>query len=160
MFNLAPCENDFERKFSKFLDKAEDIIRFAKLPRPFGFAIVYTDAAMNLRCYYPDFVALDTTGVHWLLETKGQESQEVAFRFKDRAADQWCENATTLTEGCGGTGRRHRSISKPYNRRRWPIWRRWDKISRFPAERVVQNARIMVADCQGAFARGRVAQSG
>ena len=65
-------------------------------PRPFGFAIDYTDAAMNLRSYYPDFVAVDTVGTHWLLETKGQESAEVSF--KDSAASQWCENATRLTE--------------------------------------------------------------
>ena len=95
VFNLVPCENDFERAFAKFLDNAGDIARFAKLPRPFGFAIDYTDAAMNLRCYYPDFVAVDTAGVHWLLETKGQESPEVVF--KDRAAAEWRENATALT---------------------------------------------------------------
>jgi len=34
-------------------------------------------------------------GTHWLLETKGQESTEVVF--KDRAATEWCENATSLT---------------------------------------------------------------
>ena len=31
----------------------------------------------------------------WLVETKGQESLEVAY--KDRAAQMWCENATILT---------------------------------------------------------------
>ncbi|MGA2146487.1 MAG: DEAD/DEAH box helicase family protein [Bryobacteraceae bacterium] len=104
IFNLVPCENDFERMFARFLDGAPDIARFAKLPRPFGFAIEYTDAAMNLRCYYPDFVAVDTGATHWLLETKGQESPEVVF--KDRAAMQWCENATSLT----GTGWRYRKV--------------------------------------------------
>jgi type III restriction enzyme len=34
-------------------------------------------------------------GEMWLVETKGQESLEV--RFKDRAAQMWCENATQLT---------------------------------------------------------------
>jgi type III restriction enzyme len=104
VFNLIACENDFERAFAKFLDAAPDVARFAKLPRPFGFAIEYTDAAMNLRCYYPDFVAVDAAGTHWLLETKGQESAEVGF--KDRAATQWCENATTLT----GTAWQYRKI--------------------------------------------------
>ncbi len=95
VFNLVPCENEFEREFAKFLDSAPDVVRFAKLPRPFGFAIEYTDGAMNLRSYYPDFVAVDTGGTHWLLETKGQESPEVPH--KERAAQQWCENATALT---------------------------------------------------------------
>ena len=68
---------------------------FAKLPRRFGFAIEYTDSATNLRYYEPDFVAVDTDGGHYLIETKGQENIDVAH--KDRAATIWCENATLLT---------------------------------------------------------------
>jgi hypothetical protein len=51
---------------------------------------------MNLRSYYPDFVALDSSGQHWLIETKGMESSEVSQ--KDAAAANWCENASQLTE--------------------------------------------------------------
>jgi type III restriction enzyme len=51
---------------------------------------------MNLRSYYPDFVAVDSDGVHWLIETKGAETAEVVH--KDLAARNWCENATALTE--------------------------------------------------------------
>lgn len=54
VFNLVPCDNDFEREFAKFLDNAKDVQAFAKLPRAFGFAIEYTDTAMNLRNYEPD----------------------------------------------------------------------------------------------------------
>jgi type III restriction enzyme len=50
---------------------------------------------MNLRSYYPDFVAVEQDGTHWLLETKGQETPEV--QRKDEAAQRWCEDATTLT---------------------------------------------------------------
>jgi len=50
---------------------------------------------MNLRSYYPDFVALDSSGQHWLIETKGMESAEVSQ--KDAAAANWCENASMLT---------------------------------------------------------------
>lgn len=95
IFNLVPCDNDFEREFAKFLDAAEDVQAFAKLPRAFGFVIEYTDAAMNLRNYEPDFVAVDRGGVQWLLESKGQENVDVAR--KDIAAMRWCENATKLT---------------------------------------------------------------
>ena len=35
VFNLVPCENDFERAFAKFLDSAQDVARFAKLPAAF-----------------------------------------------------------------------------------------------------------------------------
>jgi len=95
VFNLAPCDNEFEKQFAKFLEDAEDVERFAKLPEQFGFAIEYTDAAGNLRYYEPDFVAVLTDNAHFLVETKGQETVEVAH--KDRAACIWCENATRLT---------------------------------------------------------------
>jgi type III restriction enzyme len=95
VFNLVPCDNDFERDFAKFLDACPDVKTFAKLPQVFGFSIEYTDAAMNLRSYFPDFAAVDSAGNHWLLETKGQETIDVLR--KDAAALRWCENATTLT---------------------------------------------------------------
>jgi type III restriction enzyme len=95
IFNLVPCDNDFEYEFARFLENARDVIAFAKLPQQFGFSIEYTDNNANLRYYYPDFVVKTETEEMWLVETKGQESLEVAF--KDRAAQLWCENATTLT---------------------------------------------------------------
>ena len=96
IFNLVPCDNDFEREFAKFLDNAKDVTAFAKLPRGFGFTIEYTDTAMNLRNYEPDFVAIDKSGTHWLLESKGQENVDVLR--KDVAAVRWCENASKLTD--------------------------------------------------------------
>lgn len=95
VFNLVPCDNKFEREFAKFLDNADDVAAYAKLPQPFGFSIDYTDGAMNLRSYYPDFTAVDTHGTRWLLETKGAEYDDVAY--KDTAAANWCESATQLT---------------------------------------------------------------
>jgi type III restriction enzyme len=95
VFNLVPCGNAFERAFAKFLDGASDVKAFSKLPEVFGFAIEYTDPNMNLRSYYPDFVAVEQDGTHWLLETKGQETPEV--QRKDEAAQRWCEDATVLT---------------------------------------------------------------
>ena len=96
VFNLVPCDNDFEREFAKFLDGAADVTAFAKLPRAFGFTIEYTDTATNLRNYEPDFVAVDKSGTYWLLETKGQENLDVLR--KDVAASRWCENASKLTD--------------------------------------------------------------
>lgn len=95
VFNLVPCDNDFEKRFAKFLDGASDVMAFAKLPEPFGFAIEYTDAASNLRYYEPDFVVVLTDGAHYIVETKGREDVDVSH--KDRAAQIWCENATMLT---------------------------------------------------------------
>ncbi|GGR68360.1 type III restriction protein res subunit [Deinococcus seoulensis] len=94
-WNLAPCGNGFEREFAKFLDMADDVRAFGKLHEQFPFSIAYVDGHTSLRYYHPDFVAIDTTGVHWIIETKGAETEEV--QFKDRAATQWCEHATALT---------------------------------------------------------------
>jgi type III restriction enzyme len=84
------------KAFARFLEHADDVTAFAKLPQPFGFSIDYVDAGMNLRSYYPDFVALDSSENHWLIETKGMESAEVSQ--KDAAAANWCENASSLTD--------------------------------------------------------------
>jgi type III restriction enzyme len=96
VFNLVAADNDFEREFAHFLQDSIDVTSFAKLPRRFRFTIEYTDSATNLRYYEPDFVAVDRDGVHYVIETKGQENIDVAH--KDRAATIWCENATLLTE--------------------------------------------------------------
>ncbi|MCL5266747.1 MAG: hypothetical protein M1469_01420 [Bacteroidetes bacterium] len=95
VFNLVACANKFEEAFGRFLEKAPDVEVFAKLPEQFGFAVEYTDASNNLRYYEPDFVAVDSSGAHYLIETKGREDVDVAN--KDRAAMLWCENATRLT---------------------------------------------------------------
>ena len=95
IFNLVAADNNFEREFALFLEAAPDLVRFAKLPTKFGFKIQYIANTGNIRHYYPDFVAVDTDGVHHLIETKGQEDTNVAN--KDRAARLWCQNATELT---------------------------------------------------------------
>src|SRR6266496_2244515 len=95
VFNMVPCDNEFEKDFARFLDHAKDLKAFAKLPHPFGFSIEYTDPGMNLRSYYPDFAAIDSSGTHWLIETKGMETADVSH--KDAAARNWCQNATQLT---------------------------------------------------------------
>lgn len=95
VFNLVPADNEFEKSFAQFLEKAPDVARFAKLPERFGFVITYTDAVANLRYYEPDFVAVTEDGAHNLIETKGREDIDVAH--KDLAANLWCENATRLT---------------------------------------------------------------
>jgi len=95
VFNLVAADNQFEKSFALFLEKAVDVVRFAKLPPKFNFTIPYTDSVANLRYYEPDFVAVTKDGVHQLIETKGREDVDV--KHKDRAAQLWCENATMLT---------------------------------------------------------------
>ncbi len=63
-------------------------------------SIEYLDSETNLRFYEPDFVAIDTNGIHWLLETKGREDLDV--QFKNQRAEKWCEDVTQLTGVDGG----------------------------------------------------------
>ena len=95
IFNLVAADNDFELEFARFLESAPDVARFAKLPLRFGFKIQYIANTGNIRHYYPDFVAVNTAGKHYLIETKGLEDTNVPN--KDRAARLWCANATRLT---------------------------------------------------------------
>jgi len=95
VFNYVACDNDFELEFAKFLHLAEDVLAFSKLPMQFGFSISYTDTRANIRHYFPDFVAKISESEYRIIETKGREDVEV--QLKDRAARQWCENATELT---------------------------------------------------------------
>ncbi|MFQ5577770.1 MAG: DEAD/DEAH box helicase family protein [Anaerolineae bacterium] len=96
VFNLVAADNEFEKAFALFLEKAPDVRRFAKLPHRFNFTIPYTDSAANLRYYEPDFVTVTKDGRHHLIETKGREDIDV--KHKDRAAQLWCENASMLTD--------------------------------------------------------------
>jgi len=96
VFNYTPCDNEFEYSFAKFLEKADDIKAFAKLPEQFGFCIQYTDTLANIRNYFPDFIAISHLNTNWIIETKGREDVEVAL--KDSAAINWCRVATELTD--------------------------------------------------------------
>jgi type III restriction enzyme len=93
----TPCDNELERDFAKFLDSSTtpDVQAFSKLPSQFGFAIEYTDSNGSFRYYEPDWVVRTVDDVYWLVETKGREDIDVAF--KDKAAVIWCEHATMLT---------------------------------------------------------------
>jgi len=95
VFNYTPCDNDFEYSFARFLENAEDIKAFAKLPEQFGFCVQYTDTVANIRNYFPDFIAVSDDKTNWIIETKGREDIEV--RLKDNAAINWCIAATQLT---------------------------------------------------------------
>lgn len=95
VFNYVTSSNEFEKSFARFLDQAEDVVAFAKLPDQFGFCIQYTDTRANIRNYFPDFILRLQDGSYWIAETKGREDVDVAM--KDQAANNWCETATLLT---------------------------------------------------------------
>jgi type III restriction enzyme len=95
VFNYVVCDNEYEFTFAKFMDKANDVKAFAKLPEQFGFCIQYTDTIANIRNYFPDFIATLIDGSYWIIETKGREDVEV--KLKDNAAINWCSTAAQFT---------------------------------------------------------------
>lgn len=95
IFNYVPCENEYERAFAEFLDRAEDVVAFSKIVPKVGFFLEYRDASGNLRNYYPDFVVVSAKGGHIFIETKGRRDEDVAC--KDQRIKKWCEDATNLT---------------------------------------------------------------
>lgn len=95
VFNYTPCANEYEYAFARFLDQAEDVAAFAKLPAQFGFCIQYTDTRANIRNYFPDFLVKTDEDSYWILETKGREDVDV--QHKDYAALNWCQTAAALT---------------------------------------------------------------
>lgn len=96
LFDLVPCDNDFEPDFARFLDAVPDVKAFANLGNlPAKLSIEYLDSEANLRLYEPDFIGLDEDGTYWILETKGREDIEVAR--KNLRAEQWCQDVARLT---------------------------------------------------------------
>ena len=95
VFNLTAVDNDLERRFALFLDRATDVAAFAKLPVFGRFALEYIAENGALRYYYPDFVVRLSDDSCMLVETKGLRDQDVPF--KDKRARRWCRDATRLT---------------------------------------------------------------
>jgi len=99
VFNECAVYNNLEARFAQFLDKAADVLRFSALAESYTrFRVDYLSAKGAIRFYYPDFVAVQQTPsglVSWILETKGQEDENVAH--KDASMDRWCEQISSQT---------------------------------------------------------------
>ena len=92
LFNLVPCNRSLEVATTKFLDKAPDVVAFAKNAGPQALRIDYLTADHRLAFYTPDFFARDAEGAYYLIETKGRQDQDVPR--KASAAVEWCKTAS------------------------------------------------------------------
>ncbi len=104
IFNYVATYNAFERQFAEFLDKAEDILRFAALGSTeqgtsgTQFRIDYLKPSGAIGFYFPDWVAVQKTRsreVNWIIETKGRVW--TGTEQKDAAAQDWCECVSKTT---------------------------------------------------------------
>jgi type III restriction enzyme len=92
LFNLTPCENEFERAFAAFLNQAGDVAAFAKNAGPQKLMIDYLKPDGQRGLYAPDFLARATDGTHYLIELKGRQDNLVPL--KACAAVEWCRAAS------------------------------------------------------------------
>lgn len=89
LFNLTPCENDFEQEFADFCDFASDVAAFAKNAGPQKLMIDYLRPDGHRALYVPDFFVRLQSGQHLLVELKGKVDELVPV--KARAAVAWCK---------------------------------------------------------------------
>lgn len=93
LMNIVAGDNDFELEFARFLEDANDVQAFFKNTEATGFTMEYQAAGGGIiRNYLPDFVARDTSGVTWIVETKGREDIQDPRKW-DRLK-LWCKDAT------------------------------------------------------------------
>jgi type III restriction enzyme len=103
IFNLVATFNDFEKSFAQFLERCDDIIRFASLgttEQESGtqFKVDYIKPSGAIGLYYPDWVAvqkMDQGDVNWIIETKGRIWE--GTQFKDASIEEWCRNVSEQT---------------------------------------------------------------
>jgi type III restriction enzyme len=98
IFNFVASFNPFESDFAEFLDRCDDVARFAALEGA-GFSLQYVKPSGATGLYYPDWVAVQTTDegeVNWIVETKGRVWE--GTEQKDAAVRYWCEQVTAAAE--------------------------------------------------------------
>lgn len=93
MFNLVPCDNDFEQTFTDFLETAGDIVAFAKNAGPQRLMIDYLKPDGQRAFYVPDFFVRDQDANYYLVELKGRQDDLVPL--KATAAVEWCKTASS-----------------------------------------------------------------
>ncbi|HCP32064.1 TPA: hypothetical protein DIT45_02285 [Candidatus Acetothermia bacterium] len=103
IFNFVATYNDFEKAFARFLDGADDVLRFAALgttEQDTGteFRIDYLKPSGATGFYYPDWVVVqeaENGEVYWIIETKGRVWE--GTEAKDRAMAYWCKHVSEET---------------------------------------------------------------
>ena len=92
LMNKVAGDNAFELAFASFLEAAGDVQAFYKNSEATNFTIEYQSAGGGIvRDYRPDFIARDTAGVIWIIETKGREDLEDPRKWE--RLKLWCDDA-------------------------------------------------------------------
>jgi len=92
VFNKIVGDSDFELEFADFLERAEDVISFAKNYYEIHFKIDYKNASGSISSYYPDFFVKIDNKIVYIIETKGREDLDDIEKIK--RLEQWCNDAS------------------------------------------------------------------
>lgn len=90
LFNRIVGDSHLELEFADFLDKADDVISFAKNFFAVQFKIDYRNSDGDISNYFPDFIVKTKNNEIYIVETKGLEDTDVALKRK--RLQQWCED--------------------------------------------------------------------
>jgi len=90
LFNRIVGDSHLELEFADFLDKADDVISFAKNFFAVQFKIDYRNSDGDISNYFPDFIVKAKNNEIYIVETKGQEDTDVALKRK--RLQQWCDD--------------------------------------------------------------------
>ena len=115
IFNYVATYNNYEKDFAKFLERCEDVLRFASLgttEQESGtrFKVDYLKGSGAIGFYYPDWVAVQEENekeVNWIIETKGREWEDTLA--KDAAISDWCKKVSAQT----GNSWRYMRVNQP-----------------------------------------------
>ncbi len=93
VYDLQKFDTDTERRFAILLEDADEVQKWFK--PAYGQVRIY-HSQENL--YVPDFI-VETDHGRYLCETKrAQDMQDEDVQAKAKAANQWCQNATKVTD--------------------------------------------------------------
>jgi len=92
VFNKIVGDSDFELEFADFLERADDVISFAKNYYEIHFKIDYKNVSGAISSYYPDFFVKIDNKTIYIVETKGREDLDDIEKIK--RLEQWCKDAS------------------------------------------------------------------
>lgn len=92
VFNKIVGDSDFELEFADFLERADDVLSFAKNYYEIHFKIDYKNASGAISSYYPDFFVKTDNKTIYIVETKGREDLDDIEKIT--RLEQWCQDAS------------------------------------------------------------------
>lgn len=96
MFNYVKCDSGLEYDFAGSLNGWSDVVAYAKNYNSIGFRLDYQTEKGNLANYFPDFIIRNTSGIVYIVETKGLKDVDSIRKF-DRLK-LWCEDVNLAQE--------------------------------------------------------------